>query len=123
MNIVLVLILAFFGQAAIAAPFLTADPYLATAEQPVRFDLFFDTAATPVSSTAVLCNTAAVTAGICAAADGSKILRYDVAGLSKGAHTVTAQACNISIGCSASSSSFAFSTATPGIPSGLRVVP
>lgn len=118
----LIFVAAMSAMPTMAAPFLTADPYPTTAAQPDRFDFLFDAATVPVSSPAMRCDAAAVSAGICASADNSMVMRHDVGTLVKGSHTVTAKACNIS-SCSASSASLSFSTAVPVAPAGLRLIP
>lgn len=87
----------------VAAPFLVSDPNPASEEITV-FKLSFDGGAA-IDSVPV-----------------SNAVRHDLAGITSGSHTVTAQACNL-WGCSAASSPFVFNKIIPSAVGGMRIVP
>lgn len=88
----------------LAAPWLVSDP-TPPGDEVTKFRLSFD-GGPYVDS----------------APDASKAVRYDLAGISEGSHTVVAQACNV-WGCSADSAPFVFTKKIPGAPGLLRIAP
>ena len=98
-----ILVLVLFATPLYAAPFLVSDPNPASEEVTV-FKLSFDGGAA-IDSVPV-----------------SNAVRHDLAGITSGSHTVTAQACNL-WGCSVVSAPFAFTKTIPSVPGGMRIVP
>lgn len=103
MKKLLVIALILFATPLYAAPFLVSDPNPASEEVTV-FKLSFDGGAA--------IDTAPV----------SNAVRYDLAGITSGSHTVTGQACNL-WGCSEVSAPFAFTKTLPSAVGGMRIVP
>lgn len=93
---VLGLITLLWAAPVLAGPFLVCDPYTA-ADGITSFNLTIDSGS-PTSIVPV-----------------NMALHYDLSGLANGAHTVTAQACNL-WGCSTSSSPLAFTKSVPASP-------
>jgi len=96
--------LALFPAAALAAPWLVSDP-TPPGDEVTKFRLSFDSGAYVDS-----------------APDANGAVRYDLAGIVEGSHTVVGQACNV-WGCSADSSPFSFTKRLPGAPGLLRIAP
>lgn len=84
---------------AYAAPYLVCDPQ----DGVERYELYFDGAVTPTAAQPV-----------------DKAIRYDLANIAPGTHTVIAKACN-AWGCSAASAPFTFSKIILGQPANVRL--
>jgi hypothetical protein len=97
----LLLVLALFPSVALASPFLVCDPY-SPADQVTNFQVTIDAAA-PVDSAPV-----------------NNALKYDLANISFGSHTVKVKACNI-WGCSEDSAPFTFIKQLPGAPQNVTI--
>ena len=102
-KLILILAVVFLATPLYAAPFLVSDPNPASEEVTV-FKLSFDGGAA-IDSVPV-----------------SNAVRHDLAGITSGSHTVTAQACNL-WGCSVVSSPFVFNKIIPSAVGGMRIVP
>jgi hypothetical protein len=101
-KILLGLIFVFaFCISACAAPFLSCDPYPATAALPTSFVLIID-GGSPIET------------GVQINADGSVQLHYDLGTISVGSHTVTVQAKNL-WGVSLASTPFQFTRPTDAL--------
>ncbi len=101
-----VLALPFIG--ALAAPFLTCDPYPATGPQPTEFVITVGTAAP-------------ITVAATKEADGDVALKWDV-GTQTGSKTLTVKAKN-AWGESAATAPFSFVAGVPAAAAGMRLVP
>ncbi len=101
--VVLGLALAFISYGVCwAGPFLVCDPYK-TSDNVTKFVVSMDTAA-PVDSLPV-----------------NNALRFDLAILADGAHTVKVKACNAFL-CSGDSAPFTFIKAVPGVPLNITII-
>lgn len=103
-TIVLALCFALLSLPALAAPWLVSDP-TPPGDEVTKFRLSFDSGAYVDS-----------------APDAHGAVRYDLAGIVEGSHTVVAQACNL-WGCSTDSAPFSFNKRLPGAPGLLRIAP
>ena len=108
MKKLLVAMLLFPG-IALAAPFLTCDPYANTAPQPTEFVVNISGITAPIVTPAV-------------DVTGGKAMKLDLGPLNLvGAKTVTAKARNPAYGESANSAPFSFTAGAPASPTGLTL--
>ena len=104
--------LVFFLPALEAAPFIISDPYPGgSAVLPETFQIFLDSAQVPVEQP------------VYKDAAGNLMVRWDVATVTRGVHTVTAKFCHSVAGCSKASVPFSWSTDALGAPAGLKLLP
>jgi hypothetical protein len=100
-KIILIGLFCLFPAVCYASPFLVCDPY-SPADQVTNFQVTIDTAA-PVDSAPV-----------------NNALKYDLANISFGSHTVKVKACNI-WGCSDDSVPFTFTKLPLGAPQNVTI--
>jgi hypothetical protein len=103
MKKLIVIAVLLFASSVSAAPFLVSDPVPAS-DDVTKFQVIMDGGAAVDSVPVALA------------------VRYDLAGISAGSHSVTVRACNI-WSCSADSVPLVFNKVIPGVPGGLRIAP
>ena len=108
--ILMVLVMIFIPIFASASPFLVCDPYPVGASQPDQFVLIID-AGSPITSPAETL------------VDGTKRLKYDLAGISTGSHSVTVKARIDLWGLESTSVPFSFAKPSAAVaPSGFGLI-